>query len=100
MAVVGMAIGALASALGYGFFILTISLIVQLWFVRWTTQMALGVKSWAATKYVLPAFLFVTFATGASYIFSIEKCGSTGRACKRVFFERLCTPSYLKPPTI
>ena len=99
MVVLGTAIGALASAVGYGFFILTILLIVQLWFMRRKMQATLGVKSWVATKYALPAFFLVAFATVASYIFSIETCDSTGHSCKRVFFEPLYAPPHLKSPT-
>lgn len=98
MVVAGTAIGALASAVGYSFLILTILLIVQLWFVRRKMQAALGVKSWIAAKYTLPAFLLIFFATVASYAFSIETCDTTGQNCKRAFFDRLYTPPHLIPP--
>jgi hypothetical protein len=99
MVVAGTAIGALASAVGYSFFILTILIILQLRFVRRKMQASLGVKSWVATKYLLPALLLIAFATVASYAFSIETCDATGHSCKRVFFERLYTPPHLIPPT-
>ena len=98
MAVAGIAIGALASAVGYGFFVVTILLIAQLWFVRRKMKAMAGVNSAVATKYALPAFLLIAFATAGSYFFSIEACDATGRSCKRVFFEQLYTPPHLQPP--
>ena len=99
MMVAGTAIGALASAVGYGFFIVTILLVVHLWFVRRKMKAIVDVKSSIATKYALPAFLLIACATVASYLFSAEVCDSTGHGCKRVFFERLYTPPHLQPPT-
>ena len=99
MTVAGVATGALASAMGYGFFVLTILLIVQLWFLRRKIKAAMGVSSAVATKYTLPTFLLVVFATVGSYVFSLEACDSSGRSCKPVFFERLYTPPQLQPPT-
>jgi hypothetical protein len=99
MTVAGIAIGALASAVGYSFVVVTILLIAQLWFVRRKIKATLGANSAVATKYALPAFLLIAFATVASYFFSIKACDVAGRSCKRVFFERLYTPPYLRPPT-
>lgn len=98
MAVAGIAIGALASAVGYGFFVVTVLLIIQLWFVRRKMKAMAGVNSAVATKYALPAFLLIAFATVGSHIFSIEECDTKGRSCKRVFFEQLYTPAHLQPP--
>ena len=99
MAAAGIVIGALASAVGYGFFILTLLLIVQLWFVRRKLTTAMGGDRSVAAKYALPAFLLVISATVASYLFSIEACDRTGHECKRVFYDRFYTPPHLKPPT-
>ena len=99
MAATGIAIGALASAVGYGFFILTLLLIIQFWFLRHKLTTAMGGDRSAAAKYALPAFLLVISATVASYLFSIEACDRTGHECKRVFFDRIYTPPHLKPPT-
>jgi hypothetical protein len=98
MTVAGITIGALASAVGYGFFVVTILLIVQLWFVRRKIKAMVGANSAVATKYTLPVFLLIAFATAGSYLFSIEACDSTGRSCKRVFFKQLYTPPHLQPP--
>ena len=99
MTIAGVAIGALASAVGYGFFVLTILLIAQLWFLRRKIKLTTGATWAVATKYTLPTFLLVVFATVGSYVFSLEACDSGGRSCKPVFFERLYTPPQLQPPT-
>jgi hypothetical protein len=97
MAITGIAIGALASAIGYSFFILTILLIVQLWFVQRKVKSVANVGSTVALKYVVPAFVLIISATVASYLFSIEACDLSGASCKRLFFERLYTPPNLQP---
>ena len=98
MTVAGIAIGGLASAVGYTFFVLTILLIVQLWFVRRKIKSTMGVSSSVASKYALPTFLLIAFATVGSYLFSVEACDTSGRACKRMFFERLYTPPQFESP--
>lgn len=98
MVVAGIAIGALASAVGYGFFILTVLLFLQLWFVRPKLLRVTGGNSLAATKYALPASILVICATVASYLLSIEACDELGHDCRRVFFDRLYTPPHLAPP--
>lgn len=98
MTLTGTAIGALASAVGYSFFILTILLVIQLWFVRRKMMTTSGVSSEVATKYAVPTFLLIAFATVGSYFFSMETCDFAARSCKRVFFERLYTPPHLQVP--
>jgi hypothetical protein len=96
MATTGIAIGALASAIGYSFFALTILLVVQLWVVHRKVKIAANIGSGVALKYALPTFLLIISATAASYLFSMEACDLSGASCKRLFFERLYTPPHLK----
>ncbi|OYT87620.1 MAG: hypothetical protein CFE46_10755 [Burkholderiales bacterium PBB6] len=92
----GVAIGALASAVGYGFFILAVMLALYLWRMRGKLVVASG-SSEVANRYILPAIILVVAATLASSVFSLESCEQIGKECKRVFFERIYTPPHLLP---
>lgn len=96
MLLAGVAIGALASAVGYGFFILAVLLALYLWRMRSKLVIASG-SSEVANKYILPATILVVAATIASFVFSLESCDQDGKECKRVFFGRIYTPSHLAP---
>lgn len=98
MTLAGVAIGAISSAIGYTFFIISILLLWQAMKVRKTIQATLLCSNGVAMKYTLPTLSLIITATIGSYVFSIESCGSGAfpANCKRVFFERIYTPPHLQ----
>ena len=97
MLLAGVAIGALASAIGYGFFVLACLLLWRAWQIRNKLLPVIG-EAAAATKYALPTMLLVVSATLFSYVFSVEHCPSGSTDCQRIFFERVYTPPHLVRP--
>ena len=99
MIAAGIAIGALASAFGYTFYILAIILFAQLMFWRWKVLLAFAGDRRMASKYIAPSAAFLVAATVGSYVFSLEVYeGPSGG--RRVFFERIYTPPHLVPPAV
>lgn len=97
MFLAGVAVGALASAIGYGFFVLAGLLLWRAWQMRNKLLPITGDPA-AATKYALSTILLVVSATLFSYVFSIENCQSGSTDCQRLFFERVYTPPHLVRP--
>ena len=92
MIVAGVAVGALASAFGYSFSILSIILFAQLMVVRRGFLRFFETEGQQlATKYMAPMIGFVVAATIGSYAFSLESCDASHR-CHRMIFERIYTP--------
>lgn len=99
MGAAGLVIGAGASAVGYGFGLLALLLVVRAVLIKKKLQRAMGLRSGVAWKYALPGLLLVITATAGSFVFSLEACeGARPSVCERVFFDRLYTPPHLVPP--
>ena len=95
----GIAIGALASAFGYSFFILAVILFVQLAFMRRQLSRRISGDERMALKYMVPSVALVAVAVIGSYVFSVELCDPLApSSCPRIFFERIYTPPHLVPP--
>jgi hypothetical protein len=96
MFLAGLVIGAVSSAVGYAFFIITILLVFNMMHVKQKVAASTNNRG-LALKYIIPTLVLIFSATICSYVFAIEKC--TGEqstmTCKRVFFDRI----YIPPPS-
>ena len=93
----GLVAGAVASAIGYVFYLLSLLLFANLMWSKRKLAKTAGVDNRTAWRYTVPGVLLLVAATMSSYVFSLEVCEGDS-TCHRVFFDRIYTPPHLIPP--